>query len=84
MITVAKMAQDEGRVCYLFANGPIDNLRLEASHQYWHDWVFKAYPGGRKILSVKGKEILQKMNAAEHRIERDVLPGSTSAADPAE
>jgi hypothetical protein len=70
MAEVTKMAQEKDRVCYLYGHGPVNNLRLEASFQYWHDWLFKAYPGGRKVLSVEGNELLQKTKAAEHRVQR--------------
>jgi len=29
------------------------------SSQYWDDWLFLAYPGGRKILSKEGNNIIQ-------------------------
>lgn len=27
----------------------------------WNDWLFKAYPGGRKILSVAGKKKMEEL-----------------------
>ena len=29
-------------------------------NEYWNDWMFKAYPGGRKVLSIDGRELAKK------------------------
>lgn len=52
-----KQAQDEDRVIYLYKNR-IGNYTWGASHQYWDDWLFKAYPGGRRELSVEGTKLV--------------------------
>lgn len=51
---VTEAAKQEGQVCFLY------RVRGEyfASFEYWDDWIFKAYPGGRRILrptSIKSK-----------------------------
>ena len=30
------------------------------SIQYWNDWIFKVYPGGRRVLSIGGRELAKK------------------------
>ena len=58
MSKVVSMAAKENRVCYLyFVRG-----EFFASYLHWHDWLFKAYPGGRKQLSVIGTEKLHASN----------------------
>lgn len=61
MAETAKQAQEENRVCYLYKNR-LGNFRWGISAQYWDDWLFKAYPGGRKELSVEGSKELEKSN----------------------
>jgi hypothetical protein len=56
MVEVARMAVKEDRVCYLY----FDKTKgFTASYIYWNNWLFKAYPGGRMVLSVNGKARLQ-------------------------
>ena len=57
MRKVVEMAQHENKVCYLYKN----NLtkEYEASYTYWKDWLFKAWPGGRKQLSVEGTKLFE-------------------------
>lgn len=43
-------AKESDRLCYLYRN----NTGYFVSFQYWKDWLFMAYPGGRKILSRAG------------------------------
>jgi hypothetical protein len=50
MIETVVMAQKEFRLCYLYYT----HDEYSASFTYWHDWLFKAYPGGRKVLSTLG------------------------------
>jgi len=57
MADVVKMARDEGKLCYLYYSAG----KFEASFIYWQDWIFKAYPGGRKELSLRGKRILEEV-----------------------
>ena len=57
MDETAKHAEQEDRVMYLYkANG--GNVRWNISFRYWDDWLFKAYPGGRKEVSVRGSKLL--------------------------
>lgn len=53
-----KQSKEENRLCYLYKNR-IGNFTWGVSHQYWKDWLFKAYPGGRKVLSVEGTKLMQ-------------------------
>lgn len=48
-------AISSGELCYLYEN---ENGYF-LSYQYRHTWLFRAYPGGRKELSRKGKEIVE-------------------------
>jgi hypothetical protein len=58
MVEVVNMAKEHDRVCYLYqSRGGF--CEFGASFLYWSDWLFKAYPGGRKQLSVKGNELFQ-------------------------
>ena len=45
-----------GKCCYLFR---IHN-KLDYCFNFMPGWLFKAYPGGRKVLSVEGKKYLEK------------------------
>jgi hypothetical protein len=56
-VEVVKMAEEEGRVCYLYRRS--GKFRYGASFAYWGDWIFKAYPGGRKELRVEGRRIAE-------------------------
>jgi len=48
-------AISSGQLCYLYEN---ENGYF-LSYQYQHTWLFRAYPGGRKELSGRGKEIVE-------------------------
>jgi len=58
MAETVEMAKKEGRVCYLYHN-KIGNSEYSASSHNWGDWLFRAYPGGRKSLSNAGKKRLK-------------------------
>ena len=58
MVEVVKMAKEHDRICYLYlSKHPSDEYG--ASFLYWKDWLFRAYPGGRKSLSNAGKKHLK-------------------------
>lgn len=57
MVQVVTMAVQNNRLTYLYENR---RGEFTASYKYWDDWLFKAYPGGKKILSVKGKKRLEE------------------------
>ena len=61
MAEVVKMARASGKQCYLYKT----KACYIASFQYWDDWLFKAYPGGRKILSTEGRKHLTTQAAME-------------------
>lgn len=49
-------AANMGRSCYvILANG-----KLECDFHWIRGWLFRAYPGGRKVLSVEGKEFADR------------------------
>lgn len=56
MNEVAQMARDKGQICYLYKS----SAGYFASFQYWGDWLFRAYPGGRKILSTEGRKLVER------------------------
>lgn len=58
-----KEAERHNKVAYLYKNR-IGNFRWGVSHQYWDDWLFKAYPGGRKVMSVEGSKLVQFVEPA--------------------
>lgn len=68
---VVKQAQEENRVLHLYKNR-IGNFTWGVSHRYWSDWLFKAYPGGRKELSVEGTKLMQ----SESSLTKDALDGA--------
>lgn len=45
-----------GRVYYVFLNDTIKDEYL-VSTTWWTNWLFKAHPGGRRVLSKRGTEI---------------------------
>lgn len=65
-----KQAQEENRVCYLYKNR-IGNFRWGVSAQYWDDWLFKAYPGGRRVLSVEGTKVLDALEPQNNGLQAD-------------
>lgn len=54
MAEVVRLAEETNRITYLYFN----NDAWFSSHRYLDNakWLFKAYPGGRKILSIEGKK----------------------------
>jgi hypothetical protein len=60
MAETTKTAKKYGRACYLYKTS-----HYWCSFQYWDDWLFRAYPGGRKVLSVTGKAMADKTHAGE-------------------
>lgn len=50
-----RMSVERNQLMYLYKY-KIGNSKWGISHRHWDDWLFKAYPGGRKVLSLKGKE----------------------------
>ena len=53
----AILATEKNRVAYLYRK---DNGELDISYVFSKDWLFQAYPGGRKILSIEGAELLNR------------------------
>lgn len=54
---IKKMAKEKGRLCFLY---PIEDDGVRgwaASFIYRHNWLYKAYPGGRDILSLSGTKL---------------------------
>lgn len=74
MAEVVQMARDKGELCYLYRRGPSGNFKWGASFQYWDNWLFKAYPGGRKVLSMEGKKLVQAAQSAQQVVGSELLP----------
>ena len=49
-------AVTEGRVLYVFSRSQGPGYYV--SHRWAKGWLFRAYPGGRKVLSMAGKELV--------------------------
>lgn len=74
MADVERMAQKVDRLMYLYCGA----AGYFASPRYWNDWLFKAYPGGRKEVSVLGNETLlaeEPPNTGLHTDELCRYPG---------
>lgn len=56
MSKTINQAKATGKLCYLFSR---DDSYLVSS-EYEKDWIFQAYPGGRKILSREGNRLVQE------------------------
>lgn len=61
MATTIKTAKETDQLCYLYR---VDNQYVIANH-YVEDWLFKAWPGGRKVLSMAGKQLAQELGILE-------------------
>jgi hypothetical protein len=51
--SAVRMAKDVYKLCYVFEL----NGEYLISSEYVDNWLFAAYPGGRKILSIAGKKL---------------------------
>jgi hypothetical protein len=49
-------AKKTGRLCYVVA---ARNGGYVTTFEHRKDWLFKAYPGGRRQLSTRGAELVQ-------------------------
>lgn len=59
MAETERIAKETGKLYYLYKNPGFGNFKWGISTQYWNDWLFRAYPGGRKILSSNGNRLVQ-------------------------
>ncbi len=55
MAKAAKRAESENKLMYMYYGNQDDDWRV--TERFWSDWLFRAYPGGRKELSAKGSQI---------------------------
>lgn len=55
MTKTEQMAKSDGKLYYLYRKSG-----WQISAQYWNDWLFRAYPGGRKELSKRGVAAVQE------------------------
>lgn len=55
-------AVSSGSMAYLYMR----SAGYFVSQEYWNDWLFKAYPGGRKIMSAKCNAIVNKVILARN------------------
>lgn len=71
MAEVVKMARAENKLCYLYKS----SAGYLTSFEYWDDWLFKAYPGGRKILSVAGNNLVKNEQRAQQAVSQQPASG---------
>jgi len=50
-------AKKTGRLCYVVSR--LDGDGYLTTFEYRNDWLFRAYPGGRRELSIRGNELVQ-------------------------
>lgn len=50
-------ARRTGHVQYVYKT---ESGEIMIVQRYWHDWLFRAHPGGRKHLSVAGERELKE------------------------
>ena len=55
MATAVKLAELEFHIFYVYQNAKSEFF---ISSELSSNWLFKAYPGGRKVLSMAGRELL--------------------------
>ena len=55
MVKAVRRAKMEFHIFYVYQN---TNSEFFISSELSSKWLFKAYPGGRKVLSMAGKELL--------------------------
>jgi hypothetical protein len=56
MVETVNEAKKLGRVCYLYLMN-MGTKPYGISSTYHAEWIFKAYPGGRKQLSIRGTKL---------------------------
>lgn len=57
MARAVEIAKEENRLIYLYK---ISGAGWGACPHYWPDWLFKAYPGGRTVLSPEGTKLFEQ------------------------
>lgn len=57
------ISKSSGKCCYVFQ---CDLLDFDIG-PWREDWLFQSYPGGRKILSIRGKEIWAEHGSDAHQ-----------------
>lgn len=55
---VFRKAKETSRLCYLYQR---PNGTFYSSYEHRNNWLFRAYPGGRRELSIAGKKIAQEL-----------------------
>ena len=58
MAMTAQAAKEDNHLYFLFKSKSQGWL---CSAHYAEDWLFKAYPGGRKLLSFAGAKLMQEL-----------------------
>lgn len=62
-VETVKEARAKGQIAYLYKLS--GKFPWGTSLNYWNDWLFKAYPGGRKVLSAKGTKFMKELESFE-------------------
>lgn len=59
LVECVKMAKEKHAICYVYKRDGKGFWGL--SYEYWDNWLFKAYPGGRKQVSRQGMEYFKEV-----------------------
>lgn len=55
-------AKKTGRLCYVVKRQ--NGAGYVTTFEHRKSWLFRAYPGGRRELSIKGNELVQEVQSA--------------------
>ena len=58
MVSAVEVARSKNATCYVFAY----HTYYRVSYVYQKNWLFRAYPGGRRQLSLLGTSVFEKEN----------------------
>lgn len=54
-VEASQLAVENGKEYFVYH---ATNGGFMVSHQYDRDWLFRAYPGGRKVVSLAGSKLI--------------------------
>lgn len=72
MTEVVKEAESTNKITYLYFK--YDFFFTSSRYLDNTKWLFKAYPGGRKVLSVEGEKIRQSLKRANNASTQTATP----------